>query len=378
MSRLRRYAGRFLLSAFVGGLLLFLAFRDLDWQGMRAAFAEADYLWLLPFLGAMAGVEFFRAWRWRFLLEPIAPELPSTWRMLTVAWVGFAAIIALPLRLGEVVRPYLISDPRGREGPRLRMSAALGTIAVERVVDGLLVTFFLFAVFASLRWQGRGASWMMGLGWTALAVFGGALAFLVGALLWPKAAVRWALRLSLLDALARTGRPRLVWIRDKVRYVLEGLVAGFSAVREPRLLGAYVGVSFVYWVFNGLSFYFAARAFHLGLGPVEGLAVCSVVAMGITLPAGPGLVGNFHEFGRLGLSLYLPKQVVTGAGMAYIVLLHGLQLVWYVGIGALVLALGWVSFERVVEATQGEGDAAEKVERKPAAGALLEPSEGES
>ena len=88
--------------------------------------------------------------------------------------------------------------------------------------------------------------------------------------------------------------------------------------------------------------------------PALSAAVCTVVAIGIVLPAGPGLVGNFHEFGKLGLSLYLPKSVVSGAGMAYLVLVHGLQLVWYVGIGALALALGWVSFEKVVEAAQTE------------------------
>ncbi len=327
---------------------------------MAQAFGAADYRWLVPFFGSLAVVQLLRAWRWVFLLRPIAPTMPSTWRVLTASWVGFMAIIALPLRLGEVVRPYLISDPTGQKGERLRMSAALGTIAVERVVDGLVVSLFLFVVFLSLEAAGQGTTWMMATGWTALGIFGGAIVFLVLAMWQPKLAVSVALTLSLVGPLAKTGHPRLVWLRERVAYVLEGIIQGFRTLGRPGLLAKYILVSLVYWAFNGLSFYVAARAFHLGLPVTGALAVCGLVAIGITLPTGPALVGNFHEFGKLGLLLYLPKTTVLGAGMAYLVLVHGLQLVWYVGVGLVVLAGGWVSFEKVVEAT--EQDAAEDAE----------------
>ena len=164
-----KLAVRALLSLLFGGGLVYLAFHDLDWPGLKTALKEADYFWLIPYFGSLAAIQIVRAWRWRYLLEPIAPRMPSSWRILTVSWVGFMAIIALPLRLGEMVRPYLISDPapaKGKKGQkdsgkRLRMSAALGTIAVERVVDGLIVSIFLFVVFLFLRHQGRGPSWMM-------------------------------------------------------------------------------------------------------------------------------------------------------------------------------------------------------------------------
>ena len=353
---MRRFLVRFLLSLLVGAGFAYLAFRDMRWDAMAEAFAAADYLWLFPFFGSLALVQLLRAWRWVFLLEPIAPKMPSTWRVLTVSWVGFMAIIALPLRLGEVVRPYLISDPASRKGDRLRMSAALGTIAVERVVDGLVVSLFLFVVFLSLDAAGKGTTWMMATGWTALGIFGGAVVFLALAMWQPRLAVSTALILSLVGPLAKTGHPRLVWLEEKVSYVLDGIIQGFRTLGRPGLLAKYVAVSLVYWVFNGLSFYTAARAFHLGL-PVSGaMAVCGLVAIGITLPTGPALVGNFHEFGKLGLLLYLPKAKVLGAGMAFLVLVHGLQLVWYVGVGLVVLAGGWVSFRKVMEAAEQDAD----------------------
>ena len=65
-------------------------------------------------------------------------------------------------------------------------------------------------------------------------------------------------------------------------------------------------------------------------------------------------MGNFHEFARLGLTLYLSQAVVVGSGMAYVVTVHGLQLLWYVGFGFLILATGQVSFRRMVRATRSQ------------------------
>jgi len=351
----------------VGGFLIYLAFRDLDWSGLAAALRGADYFWLLPYFGTLAVVQVVRAFRWRFLLEPIAPKTPSNWRVLSVSWVGFMAIIALPLRLGEVVRPYLISDPKRKganrkrgekQGARLRMSAALGTIAVERVVDGLIVSVFLFVTFFVLQAQGRGTSWMMAMGWTALTVFGGAMVFLSLALWKPELAVSLALKLSLLDFAAKRFGGRAAWLRDKVAYGLDGIIQGFMTLKSPGLLFKYTATSLVYWVFNGLGFWVLSKAFHLGLDLTGGYAICGLVVIGITLPTGPGLVGNFHEFARLGLGLYLPQAVIRGQGMAYVVAAHLLQLIWYVGVGALMLVTGQVAFRKVVEATREQMDAA--------------------
>src|SRR4051812_674520 len=41
---------------------------------------------------------YFRAVRWRYLLRPIA-TIPTR-RVLAVSWIGFAAILIMPFRLG--------------------------------------------------------------------------------------------------------------------------------------------------------------------------------------------------------------------------------------------------------------------------------------
>nr|MBA3394114.1 flippase-like domain-containing protein [Deltaproteobacteria bacterium] len=99
------------------------------------SFAE---LWpyLVTYLGLLVVVQLCRALRWNNLLAPLGVRIP-TGPLLAISSVGFMAILALPARLGELVRPGLL-----RRRGDLSASAALGTVAVERVVDGLLVSLF--------------------------------------------------------------------------------------------------------------------------------------------------------------------------------------------------------------------------------------------
>src|SRR4029453_16136457 len=82
------------------------------------------------YLMTLIGMSYFRAVRWRFLLRSFA-EVPLR-RVLAVSWIGFAAILLMPFRIGEIVRPYML-----REKGKVSMSAATGSVVAERAVAGL-------------------------------------------------------------------------------------------------------------------------------------------------------------------------------------------------------------------------------------------------
>ena len=86
------------------------------------------------------------------------------------------------------------------------------------------------------------------------------------------------------------------------------------------------------------------------------LAVMGLIAVGISLPNSPGLVGQYQWLTTLGLGLYLPAAVVDTDGMAFAIALHGLQVVWYLGVGALALASRHISFAEVVAAGRASDD----------------------
>ena len=90
--------------------------------------------WVVPgYLGSLLLVHFFRASRWRFLIAPVR-KVPMR-DVILLNWIGFFAIFALPLRLGELARPALTKLRHG-----ISISVGLGTIAVERVIDGLITS----------------------------------------------------------------------------------------------------------------------------------------------------------------------------------------------------------------------------------------------
>ena len=83
----------------------------------------ADFApYLAGYLVLQVGVHLARSLRWNFLLAPLGVRVPRG-PLLAISSVGFMAILALPVRAGELIRPYLLA----REG-RVRMSAA---VAVE-------------------------------------------------------------------------------------------------------------------------------------------------------------------------------------------------------------------------------------------------------
>ena len=305
---------------------------------LAAAFDALEFSSFAPYLGGYIALLFViqltRALRWNYLLAPLGVRIPTV-PLLAISSVGFMAILALPARLGEFVRPGLMRK-RG-----ISASAALGTVAVERIVDGLLVSLFVFFAFFSLRGP-HSPGWMMPTAYAALSVFALAMMFLVGALKWPEKSVRFWLRLSLLPRIA----PR---IANLIEAKALEMIRGFEVMRDTKNLAKFVSWSLLYWVCNGLGVYILARGFNLPLTLVGGFATMGLVAVGITLPNSPGLVGQFQWFTLLGLSLYLPGAAdktneIYGTAFAFANVHYGLQVTWYIMCGAIGLATKHASF----------------------------------
>ena len=112
---------------------------------LKAVLHDLDLARFLPYVAGfyllLAFVHLCRSWRWHYLLAPLGVRI-SFGRLLAVSSVGFMAILVLPARLGEFVRPALL-----RRKGEISASAALGTVAVERIIDGLVVSVLVFTCF---------------------------------------------------------------------------------------------------------------------------------------------------------------------------------------------------------------------------------------
>ena len=338
-----KLAVNIVLSLLMLGVCLWLVWpAPADKARLAEALSSLELRYLAGFVGLLAALHFCRAWRWRHLLAPIGVSLPPG-RLLAISSVGFMAILALPARLGELVRPALI-----RKRGQVSAAAALGTIAVERIIDGLFVSLFVFGAFFALRGPGS-PPWMMPTAYVALSVFAAALLFLGFSLRWPDKTVSIAVRLTLLHRFS----PRLAIV---LRAKLLSMIGGFVVLKDRRHLIMFCLWSLAYWTANGMSLWVLAKGFDFELSLVGAFATMGLVAVGITLPNAPGLVGQYQWFTQLGLSLYLGEAIGKGPeGLAYAIVLHGVQVVWYIGMGGLAVISPYTSLSEVWS-SRSDGD----------------------
>jgi uncharacterized protein (TIRG00374 family) len=319
----RGLALKIVLSLAVGVVCVFYAVHGMDGPAVLKALRELPLSAVLIYVATLAVTHLFRSWRWEYLLRPLGVSVPLR-RLIPISSAGFMAILALPVRLGEFVRPYFLARER-----RVRMSAALGTVAVERIVDGLLISILFFVSYLVSAHDVFSRELRVG-AWLSLIGFFALTTFLALAQIWTERTIALALRVTLIHWIAPA---RAKHIGDKLR----SLISGFRALADHRNFRVFLLQSVIYWGANGLGMWILARQMGLDISLGAAYATMAFTGVVLTLPNSPGLVGQFHAAIKLGLMSYLPAAVVNSKGMAYAIVLHGLQTVWYVGLGALSL-----------------------------------------
>lgn len=253
-----------------------------------------------------------RASRWRFLIAPVK-RIPIR-EVIALNWVGFFAIFVFPLRLGELARPALTKTRQG-----VSVSVGLGTVAVERVLDGVITSgCVVWALFALPRLEPRDqiTAMLPTYGYLSLLLFCTAFAVL-GMFLWQR---RLAVRVSekILGFLSlRLG----TFVAAKVGNVADGL----RSIGNARLAVGFLLESFLYWGLNAAGLWMLGVGCGLPLEPGHGVAVLGVLAIGIMLPTGPGLFGNFQLAISAALKLYLTDAVVGSQGAVFVFLAYTIQ-----------------------------------------------------
>lgn len=279
------------------------------------SFAELSSIapWTIPvYLLTLLAVHWFRATRWRFLIAPVKP-VPMR-DVVLLNWIGFFAIFALPLRLGELARPALTKLRHG-----IPISVGLGTVAVERVFDGLITSFcvaWALLVLPRLSPNDPIAQHLPKYGFAALALF--SCAFIALAMfLWQRELATKLTRMTL-----GLISPR---IADVLAQKVDNVADGIRSISQPRLALMFLLESLLYWGCNAVGVWLLGVGCGLPMTLGHAAAVMGVLAIGILLPSGPGLFGNFQLAVSAALRLYFAESLVGHTGAIFIFLLYVLQ-----------------------------------------------------
>ena len=111
-SFLRRHALKLALSIVIAiGFAVLLKAGALPLVPSKEAFANVKWWTVAVYIAVWLVVHFVRAGRWYWLLAAVH-RVPLR-RVIGVAFIGFAALVVFPLRMGEVVRPMTRSEKKG-------------------------------------------------------------------------------------------------------------------------------------------------------------------------------------------------------------------------------------------------------------------------
>lgn len=307
---------RSLLGVGVSALLLFLFFQSLDVRAMGSTIREANFLFVLPAIGVYFVGVWLRAARWRLLMAPFAAV--PTERLFRVILIGFAVNNVLPLRLGELVRTFLL-----RRSDGVPIAAALATVLLERLLDVVALCALMTLVLLVVPLDG----WVLALASFTALVAAGAVAGLLLLVVLPRAVVRRLLQLG--QALAdRLGR--------RVGSLARSFLEGIRALEDPRTVLAVGTLSVTGWVAELGLYYFMMLAFGFDSGILSLVAGMVVANLATALPSSPGYVGTFD----LPLQLLLTDTfgVPEATAASYTLLTHAVLLVPVVAAGLALLS----------------------------------------
>jgi uncharacterized protein (TIRG00374 family) len=281
----------------------YFAVRGVEWGAVWAAFHKVELLALMPALGCLAMMLIVRAYRWQRFVAPLQPVPFSPF--LSATLIGFMANDVLPLRAGELIRVYALSQLAS-----VRISTALATLVLERVWDTVGVAVLLVVLLLNF-------SIPVWLTQVTLVMFGGSLFILVGG---------WAL--------VRRGEAGLTRLPSRVASSAGHFIRGLSALNSlSSVLWAFV-LSVLIWTSLAAFYWILLRACGFLLPVTATLMVTVLTVFAAALPAAPGYLGTFQYAMVLALSFFsIPKE----EALSFSIVAHVAQLLPVISAGVVEL-----------------------------------------
>lgn len=295
---------KYLASAALAVLLLWVSFREVEWATFWQQLKACRWEFIILSMAAGAFAFFLRAVRWRQLLLPIDGTITRTTAFNGVN-IGNISNFIFP-RIGEFVRcgvitrhsaPDLSARPDQTTGDtsfpkKASYDKVLGTVVLERGWE-LLVMLILLAVVVIGGFDRFGGFFVEQI-WTPMTLrLNFSAWWIVGILLAAGTATIWTL-----------------WryrdsnkVCSKVWGIFRGLIQGFSScLRMERkwLFFAYTLLIWgMYWLMASCTMW--AAPFLEGLDMIDALFLSLVGGLGFAVPV-PGGIGAFHFIISLALS----------------------------------------------------------------------------
>jgi len=306
----------------VGIVLLWLAFRNVNFAKLLDLLKQADYSWLV--LSVIFGLFAFisRARRWVLLVNSLGFK-SSTRNAFYALMTGYLANLALP-RIGEITRCVALGKKE-----KIPVDQLIGTVVIERTIDFFsLMTIMLIMIFTSgdlinlflkesilIPIQQKvfylfGNTWIL---WVVL--------FLIGII-------------SLYMIIRYRKKLRKIRFFAKIFDVTKGVINGLKTITKLKRKGEFIFHTVFIWLNYALMTWVVVFSLestsHLTFGNSIFILVIGGLAMSAPVPSG---LGAFHYIVSRGL-LFV-NGIPIEDGLAYALLTHESQLIFVAIVGAI-------------------------------------------
>jgi uncharacterized protein (TIRG00374 family) len=303
-----------------GVLLLWLAFRKVDFRSLANNLKEADYFWLIPSLLFSLFAFMLRARRWQLLIHPLGAR-PLFWHTFHALMIGYMANLALP-RIGEITRCVALGKK-----DKIPVDKLIGTVIIERTIDLFSVLIFLLVIIFSsgaiireflnksifLPFKDKvinllGFPWLF---WTILALFG-----IIGLYLL------FHYRKSL----------RKIRFFSKIFGIVEGVIGGLKTITKLDRKWEFAIDTILIWLSYAFMTWVVVFCLdstsHITFGDSIVILVVGGLAMSVPVQAG---FGAFHY--AVSRVLIVLQGVSLEDGLTYALLSHESQIIFEIIIG---------------------------------------------
>jgi glycosyltransferase 2 family protein len=304
----------------VSAVMMYMAFKDLDIGQLQNNISQLALWPILPFVALFIVHYYLRSIRWRLLLPSPQGNAVELRKLFDSMMVGNLATFLLPFRLGEFIRPLMLTRLS-----EYSFASSFISVVIERFFDlsAVLISFaIVIPLLPELPPWATVAAYSLG----ALALC--LLLFLVFGCLFPKF-IRSMVEIFVQPLPDKVGA--------FVSRFLGDLLTGAAVIATPSRLIAIVGLTVLIWISSFLQFYDLLfmfpqeqRSFLLGV------TLCVFVSLAVALPSAPGFVGVF-QMGCVAAAALFAYSV--SAAQLYSILVHLLTFVLVIGMGFWVLAV---------------------------------------
>jgi glycosyltransferase 2 family protein len=362
----------FVVSIVVMVLLVWVVFRGTDWSMVREAMRQVRWGWLLAAQAAIWISFFTRIRRWSYIVRAVHPA--SFRHMFSATQIGFLTNFTVNLRLGEFVRGLVLARLT-----RMSFSKSMALATLDRVTDLVGLAIILFIAAVSFHPQGvlpAGIAWNkepieISEGFVRTGAFGAAAASAGIVAILVLLYVNQNLVLRIAHRVIGLVSARLERLACGM---LEQFADGLHVFRSTGDMVRSIGWSLVTWAMFMVALASFLNAFGLNWPWYAAFAIQALLALAISLPGTPGLVGQFHAPVVIGVLLSVPGDMdeIAATAKAMAIVMHLSNLFAVTALGVLCLYMEKLNFVQLTREGAKAQDAAHHHDAQPDSGADAE------